>query len=118
MSSNEIRMYSYQNDSIQISHSDNKTGFGSFDVFAKENSIYYTNVRHGDVHSYNLRTEQETIQFTYGSPKWISVDWITGNFYFINDTKTNKTISACRVDQHKCAKIFDLDDDSMVSLYE
>lgn len=114
-SMNEIRRLSPTLNTLDLLVQGDTPRITGLDISVKENYLYYSMELMGSVHRISLSNKTEEYVRGIGYPQKLSVDWVTGNVYFVDARQMTKIIKACHLHEQKCAKILEVASHDQIS---
>lgn len=86
-----------------------------FDVSGPNHYVYYSADDDRLIHRIHMNTQHHSYVNVTGRPELISVDWITENVYYVNESITSRSIGMCNFDLHHCYTIRSIHDHSRIT---
>lgn len=114
-SANEIRELSPTENSLQILYSEDSPRITGLDVAFKEGYFYFSMELLGSIHRISFKDHVRESVTGVGQPQRLSVDWVTGNVYFVDVGSLTKEIRACHLHEQRCARILEVPSHDQIS---
>lgn len=114
-SDNQIREISQMSNSLKLVYSDETPKITSLDVSVKSGYIFFTVENSDTILKINRADSKREYMENVGQPTKITLDWITGNLYYVNNAPGVKSISICNFEDKACSNLIPVDIHRQVS---
>lgn len=104
----EILKLSPSQNSLDILFNEDTPWITGLDVSIREKYLYFSIREMGMICRLNLADKRKDYIRGIGEPQKLSVDWVTGNVYFVDSSSATHVIRTCHLEERKCAKIVEL----------
>lgn len=113
--SNGIYQLFPRNNTLDVLYSDNGIKITGIDVSIRNGLVYFVTEDSETLNRIHLHDHTHEYMSNVGKPQHLSVDWITQNVYFVDDSFASKSIHVCNFETQHCASIINFHVNSRIT---